>query len=414
MLSTDEYTGGGKGLDGGDEQYYVNTANFYRQIRNLRIDVSLTDSAQKAACLHYQVAQATSIQNVELIAAPGSSQQGIFAENGSGGVISDITFRGGKFGIYGGNQQFTAQRLTFDGCETGIQIIWDWGWIWKSIHMKNVQTGFRLLQESPNSGHIGSVSVIDSSFQGVGTAILVAPLNSKTGSGSTGVIVENVQFSGVDKAVADTSGAVLLVPSPKVDHWVVGPVYSADGTRQFSTGGKDNAGFHRQRVLLDSNGAYLERSKPQYEDRGVGDFVHVKDFGAKGDGSSDDTAAFQSALYASQGKILFIDAGSYILTSTVVVPPGSKIVGEAWSQLVASGAYFSDANNPKVMLQVGKDGDEGSMEMQDLIFTNRGPTAGLVLVEWNINADSPGSAALWGKYYSFGFKLGLLGEIELC
>lgn len=110
-------------------EWYINTANFYRQIRNLRIDISQTRPAQKVAALHYQVAQATSIQNVELIALPGGTQIGISAENGSGGVMSDITFRGGKFGIWGGNQQFTAQRLTFAGCETGVHVIWDWGWV---------------------------------------------------------------------------------------------------------------------------------------------------------------------------------------------------------------------------------------------------------------------------------------------
>lgn len=84
---------------------------------------------QEVAGIHYQIAQATSLQNVELIATAGSTQRGIFAENGSGGVISDVTFRGGKFGLYGGNQQFTAQRLKFEGCDTGVQIIWDWGWV---------------------------------------------------------------------------------------------------------------------------------------------------------------------------------------------------------------------------------------------------------------------------------------------
>jgi polygalacturonase len=74
----------------------------------------------------------------------------------------------------------------------------------------------------------------------------------------------------------------------------------------------------------------------------VGDFLHVKDMGATGDGSTDDTAAFQAALYASLGKILFVDAGSYILTSTVTIPSGAKIVGETWSQIVASGSHFED------------------------------------------------------------------------
>lgn len=43
--------------------------------------------------------------------------------------MSDLTFTGGNFGLYGGSQQFTAQRLTFKGCKTGVQLIWDWGWV---------------------------------------------------------------------------------------------------------------------------------------------------------------------------------------------------------------------------------------------------------------------------------------------
>lgn len=49
------------------------------------------------------------------------------------------------------------------------------------------------------------------------------------------------------------------------------------------------------------------------------------------------------------------------------------------------------------MLRVGNVGDVGTMEMQDLIFTTQGPTAGAILVEWNIQAKSPGSAGLWGE-----------------
>jgi hypothetical protein len=43
--------------------------------------------------------------------------------------MSDLTFTGGNFGLYGGSQQFTAQRLKFNGCKTGVQLIWDWGWV---------------------------------------------------------------------------------------------------------------------------------------------------------------------------------------------------------------------------------------------------------------------------------------------
>ena len=53
------------------------------------------------------------------------------------------------------------------------------------------------------------------------------------------------------------------------------------------------------------------------------------------------------------------------------------------------------------MVQVGNVGDVGSVEIQDMLFTTKGGTAGAVLMEWNIQASSPGSAAMWGEtYYS--------------
>ncbi|TPX15620.1 uncharacterized protein E0L32_004318 [Thyridium curvatum] len=406
VLSTDEYTGAkGKGIDGGDPEYYVNTANFYRQIRNLVIDIRKISQGKLVTCLHYQVAQATSLQNVELIAAAGSSQIGMFAENGSGGSISDVTFTGGGIGLKGGSQQFTAQRLKFNGCTVGVQVIWDWGWVWKSITMNNVKTGFQLVGDN-GVGNIGSVSILDSSFTNVGTAIVVNPISATPGSISTGIALENIAMSGVSVAVADTTGATLLASTALIDAWAVGPVYEgAANARTFSKGGKIG-NYRRHSTLLDAQGNYFERAKPQYEDQAVSAFVHTKDLGCTGDGSTDDTAAFQAALYASLGKILFVDAGSYILTSTITVPPGAKIVGETWSQLVASGSYFSDASKPKVLVKVGNAGQVGNIEMQDLIFTNRGPTAGLVLIEWNIQAASPGSAGLWDCHVRVGGATG--------
>ena len=58
---------------------------------------------------------------------------------------------------------------------------------------------------------------------------------------------------------------------------------------------------------------------------------------------TDDTAAFQKALDDNAGyKIIFINAGSYLLTDTDTIPMGTRVVGEAWSQLMASGDAFSD------------------------------------------------------------------------
>jgi hypothetical protein len=53
------------------------------------------------------------------------------------------------------------------------------------------------------------------------------------------------------------------------------------------------------------------------------------------------------------------------------------------------------------MLMVGMPGTVGEVEMQDLLFTTVGNTAGAILVQWNIKASSPGSAALWGEIGAF-------------
>ena len=63
---------------------------------------------------------------------------------------------------------------------------------------------------------------------------------------------------------------------------------------------------------------------------------------------------------------------------------------------MASGTAFINMTNPVPMIQVGQPGDSGIVEMQDLLFTVKGAMQGAILLEWNIRATSPGSAAKWG------------------
>ncbi|KAL4781792.1 pectate lyase superfamily protein-domain-containing protein [Aspergillus varians] len=405
VLSTNQYVGG-TGPDGSDAEYYVNTARFYSQIRNLRIDITATDPSAYVCAIHYQVAQATSLQEVELIATTGTTQQGIFSENGSGGMMSDITFRGGNFGFYGGNQQFSAHRMTFIGCSTAVQIIWDWAWVWKSLHIQGANVGFRLINND-GGGNIGSVSFIDSRFTDVTTAIILSPASATPGSGTTGLTLDNTR---IDGPIVDASGRTYL-GAGYYDNWVLGPTYRGN-TRSWSSG--SSISYHRERSLLGdsvsglNNSPYFERKKDQYAGRPIGDFVQLKSLGARGDGVTDDTAAVQRAFndYGSGNKIIFVDAGTYILTDTVIVPKDAKIHGEAWSQFAASGRSFSDASSPRVMLQIGNRGDVGTVELQDLILTTKGRTAGAILMQWNVRAANPGAAALWDVHARIGGATG--------
>ncbi|KFZ10200.1 hypothetical protein V502_08262 [Pseudogymnoascus sp. VKM F-4520 (FW-2644)] len=103
VLSTDVYVeNGGVGPDGNALQWYVNTARFYGQIRNIKTDICATDPGAYVCALRYQVVQTTTIESVKLISdsttvCSNPTHQGLFAENGSGGVMSDITFTGGNY-----------------------------------------------------------------------------------------------------------------------------------------------------------------------------------------------------------------------------------------------------------------------------------------------------------------------------
>src|SRR5213075_908739 len=117
----------------------------------------------------------------------------------------------------------------------------------------------------------------------------------------------------------------------------------------------------------------------------VTSFVSVKSAGAKGDGVTDDTAAIQAVLNSAKpDQVIYFDHGAYIITSTIKVPKNIKITGEIWPLLMASGPAVGDQQNPIPMLQVGQPGDEGAVEISDLILETKGPAPGAILVEWNV------------------------------
>ncbi|MEM6902053.1 MAG: glycosyl hydrolase family 28-related protein, partial [Pseudomonadota bacterium] len=64
------------------------------------------------------------------------------------------------------------------------------------------------------------------------------------------------------------------------------------------------------------------------------DAISVKDFGAKGDGVTDDTLAIQSALASHQSVL--IPTGTYIISSTITVNEGQSLIGDGQATVVKS------------------------------------------------------------------------------
>src|SRR6201999_2517618 len=76
--------------------------------------------------------------------------------------------------------------------------------------------------------------------------------------------------------------------------------------------------------------------------------------------------------------------------------------------------FFSDMNNPKPVIQVGQPGDQGSVEMSDLVFSTKGSVPGAVLVEWNSNAATQGANAMWDVHWRIGGSAGTQLQSDIC
>ena len=350
----------------------------------------------------------------------GNTQQGIFMDNGSGGWMTDLTFNGGNYGAFFGNQQFTTRNLVFNNVNTAIYMNWNWVWTFKSLSINNCGVGINMAAGGSNQ-QVGSIIVQDSKFVNTPTAILTShTLNGDNPATGGTLIVDNVDFSGSSKAIADPSGNVILNGGGKVASWGQGHAYTTGGSvtkralPQVAVQGSLRAP-NKPGNLLNGQGNIAERSKPQYENVPASAFLSVKDNGARGDGVTDDTAAIQAIFNrASSGQIVYFDHGAYLITNTVRVPANIKITGEIWPIIMAQGSSFSDINNPKPVFQVGQPGDVGAVEMSDLIFETRGSAPGAILVEWNVGASSQASSGMWDVHMRIGGSAGTLLQSDTC
>ncbi|KAK0225091.1 exo-beta-1,3-glucanase [Armillaria nabsnona] len=403
-------------IGGGGSQWYTNQNNFFRTVRNFVIDVSRMPATSTGTGIHWQVAQATSLANIHFIMsqAPNTAHQGIWMENGSGGYMGDLVFTGGKFGMWVGNQQFTVRNITVNNAQTAVFGLWNWGWTFQRVTINNCQVGFDLatggLTESTQT--VGAEAIIDAVV--TNTPIFVrtsTPSSSLAGS----IVLNNVQLNNVPTAVGVVGGAVVLAGGTmKINSWGQGNVYTGTNpTGQFVRNNIVSAA--KPASLLDGSGFIFGKTRPQYADYATSQIVSVKDHGAVGDGKTDDTAALTSIFNQYAGcKIIFFDAGTYIVSSTLTIPAGTQIVGEAWSVIAGKGSAFQDQSNPQVVVRVGAQGSQGTVEISDIIFSTIAPAPGAIVVEWNVKETSQGSTGMWDSHIRLGGTAGTGLQASTC
>jgi glucan 1,3-beta-glucosidase len=395
LITSDEYIGG-------PAEIWTNQNNFYREVRNFVIDLTKVDAAKEATAIHWQVAQATSITNVHVKMLPNSKHQGIWMENGSGGYMSDLVFEGGNYGMWVGNQQFTSRNITIRNANTAIFMNWNWGWTFKGIKIENCKTGIEMTAGGAAKQGVGSLLLMDSEIKDTPVGVLTVNSATSLPAGAGSLILDNVKLTNVQKAVANPGGQALLAGGSKtIASWGQGRFYDQSGKGEYRQATLTAA--NKPAVLLDNQGNFFERPKPQYTDVAMGDFISVKSEGAKGDGVTDDTAALKKAFSKWAGcKVIYIPAGDYVVTDTVLLPAGTRVVGEVWSVIMATGAKFADANNPKPVFQIGNPGETGIAEMSEMLFSSEGPVPGAIMLQINLKESVKGGVGLGDTHFRIG------------
>ncbi|KAL6909089.1 glucan 1,3-beta-glucosidase GLUC78 precursor [Trichoderma evansii] len=389
---------------------YTSQNNFFRQVRNFKID--LTGQPENTGTgIHWQVAQATSIQNVifnmNTDTSSNNKQQGIWMEDGSGGWLNDLTFNGGALGMWVGNQQFTSRNLVFNGCQTAIYMNWNWLWSFQGLTINNANVGIDM-----SNSAVGSILLSDSTITNTQVGVLTGYSTGQNGTAGS-LVLDNVDTTqNTPIAVKSTNGATLLNGNANIASWSQGRAYSGTNAGQAVQGTRAAVS---KPAALTVGGKIFTKSKPQYETVAASNFVSVKAHGAKGDGVTDDTAAIQAVFNsATSGQIVYFDHGAYVITNTVKVPANIKIVGEIWPLIMVGGSNFQDQNNPKPVWQIGQPGDVGNVEIQDIMFETLGPQPGAIIVEWNVAGASQGSAGLWDVHWRIGGSAGTQLQSNTC
>lgn len=154
---------------------------------------------------------------------------------------------------------------------------------------------------------------------------------------STSMLIQNTRFLGIGVAVQESASKQTLIggglPIP-VGSWGFGNMVAREsGKSSFQNGVNIPAANRTKGLTNPSDPFFFSRSAPTYKDVSSAKFINIKSMGARGDGKTDDVAIINQILdYAANiSSVVIFPYGEYVVSNTVKIPAGSRIVGQAWT-----------------------------------------------------------------------------------
>lgn len=320
----------------------ANSATFYSAMSN--VDFEIGDGNPAAAAVRLRTAQHSYLSHMDFHI--GSGLAGVYMV---GNESFDLKFYGGRYGILTEKTspawQYTLMDSTFEGqreaairgheagltlintsirnTPVGIEISRGYGdWLWgKDVRFENVSKAAVIISNEDNvytqvgfDNAVAKNTPVFARFRdsgktvpGYGAAYRISEFNyglMLPGLGDTGKFATNVKGEALKAMPAQRAPVMRTLPATK--HW-----------------------------------------------------ASVRDYGAVGDGVTDDTAAVQKAI--DSNRVVYLPQGFYMVQDTIRLKPDSVLVGlhPGVTQLVLpnGSAAYAGTDGPKALLESAKGGD---------------------------------------------------------
>jgi sugar lactone lactonase YvrE len=348
----------------------ANPGTFYTAMSN--IDFEIQDGNPAAVAARLRVAQHSYLAHMDFHI--GSGLAGL---HDVGNEAEDLHFYGGQYGIMtkkpSPGWQFTLIDATFDGQskaaikehEAGLTLI--------RAQIRNTPTAISI-----DPDYSEELWVKDSRFENIsGPAVIVSnEYGLRTEINLEDIVCKNVPiFAMLRESETKLPGRGEIYRVTTMSHGLTFASPSSHGEVKTDYDGEK----------LTSMPELVPSDIPPLPPQNT--WVNLKTLGAKGDGTTDDTAAIRQAI--ATHRVLYIPTGRYIITDTLTLRPDTVLIGLHPSttqfDIPDSTPAFQGPGSPKPLLEAPKGGTNIVVGIG--LYTN-GINSRAVAAKWMAGKDS--------------------------
>jgi hypothetical protein len=319
----------------------ANSSTFYSALSN--VDFEIKDGNPAAAAVRMHTAQHSNLSHIDFHL--GSGLAGVYQV---GNVAYNLRFYGGRYGILSEKTspawQFTLMDSTFEGQRDAAIREHEASLTMINTEIKDTPVGVEI-----NRGYGDWLWGKDVRFENVSKAALIV---SNEDNVYTQVGMENAIARNVPTFVRFRDSGKTLAGKGR-DYRVSEFNYGLFVKQMGETG---KFGTNYKTAALTSNPAPTRALRPLPSSK---DWANVLEYGAKGDGQTDDTAAIQKAI--DSNRTVYLPLGFYVVNDTIRMRPDTVIVAlhpGLTQLLIPNGSpKYQGVDGPKALLESARGGD---------------------------------------------------------